>query len=115
MKKLRNHSQLKEQEKSPEAASNETDPCSLTDTEFKREIVKILKELRLNMKELRADVNNNADYFRKELEYRRPAPAARECTLFRRRWTDVGFCIRDSLFVPSFRALDCSNFIDISG
>ena len=68
MKKLRNHSQLKEQEKSPEAASNETDPCSLTDTEFKREIVKILREFRLNIKELRADVNSNADSFRKELE-----------------------------------------------
>ena len=68
MKKLRNHSQLKEQENSSEAANNETDLCSLTDTEFKREIVKILKELRVNMKELRADINSNADYFRKELE-----------------------------------------------
>ena len=36
MKKLRNHSQFKEQENSPEAANNETD-CSLTDTEFTRE------------------------------------------------------------------------------
>ena len=36
-------------------------------TEFKRDIVKILKELRVNMKELRADINSNADYFRKEL------------------------------------------------
>ena len=32
IKKLRNHSQLKEQENSP--ANNETDLCSLTDTEF---------------------------------------------------------------------------------
>ena len=61
MKKLRYHSQLKEQETSSEAANNETDLCSLIDTEFKREIVKILKELR-------ADINSNADYFRKELE-----------------------------------------------
>uniref|UniRef100_A0A8D1RM74 L1 transposable element RRM domain-containing protein n=1 Tax=Sus scrofa TaxID=9823 RepID=A0A8D1RM74_PIG len=68
MKKLRNHPQLKEQENSLEAANNETDLCSLTDTEFKREIVKILKELRLNIKELRADMNSNADSFRKELE-----------------------------------------------
>ena len=30
--------------------------------------MKILKELRVNMKELRADINTNADYFRKELE-----------------------------------------------
>ena len=49
---------------------------------------------------------------------RRPAPAARECTLFpdrkgmRCRWM---YNYRDSLFVPSFRALDCSNFIGISG
>ena len=68
MKKLRKHSQLKEQENSPEAANKETDLCSLIDTEFKREVVKILKELRLNIKELRADMNSNADSFRKELE-----------------------------------------------
>ena len=52
IKKLRNHSQLKEQN-SHEAANNETDLCSLTDIKFKREIVKILKELRLNTKELK--------------------------------------------------------------
>ena len=68
MNKLRNHFQLKRQD-SHEAANNETDLCSLSDIEFQREIVKILKELRLNMKELRADVNNNADYFRKKLEH----------------------------------------------
>ena len=45
---------------SPEGANNETDLCSLTDTEFRKETVKILKELR-------ADMNSNADYFRKEL------------------------------------------------
>ena len=67
MKKLRNHSQLKEQN-SHEAANNETDLCSLTDTEFKREVVKILKELRLNTKELRADMNSKANSFTKELE-----------------------------------------------
>ena len=62
MKTLRNHSQLKE------GANNETDLCSLTDTEFKKEIVKILKELRVYMKELRMNMNSNSDYFRKELE-----------------------------------------------
>ena len=31
-------------------------------------MVNILKELRVNMKELRMDINSNADYFRKELE-----------------------------------------------
>ena len=31
IKKLRNHSQLKEQENSPETANNETDLCSLID------------------------------------------------------------------------------------
>ena len=30
--------------------------------------MKILKELRENMKEFRADMNSNADHFRKELE-----------------------------------------------
>ena len=46
---------------------------SLTDFEFKREIVKILKELML-IKELREDMNSNADSFRKELENRRRGP-----------------------------------------
>ena len=35
---------------------------------FKKETVKILKELRGNVKELRADMDNNEDYFRKEIE-----------------------------------------------
>ena len=61
MKKLINHSQLKEQENSTKAENNETDLCSLTDIEFKREIVKILKELR-------EDMNSNADSLRKKLE-----------------------------------------------
>ena len=68
MKKLRNHSQLKEQDNSPEGGNNETDLYSVTDTKFKMERVKILKELRVNMKELRVDMNSNADYFKKELE-----------------------------------------------
>ena len=38
------------------------------DTEFKKEIVKTLKELRVNINKLRANINNNVDYFRKELE-----------------------------------------------
>ena len=54
MKKLRKHPQLNQQENSPKAVNNEIDLCSLTDLEFKREIVKILKELR-------EDMNNNAD------------------------------------------------------
>ena len=61
MKKLRNHSQLKEQETSPKAVNNETDLCSLIDIEFKSETVKILKKLREAMK-------SNTDTFRKELE-----------------------------------------------
>ena len=61
MKKLRNHFQLNQQENSPKAANNETELCSLTDLEFKKEIVKILKELR-------EDMNSNADALRKELE-----------------------------------------------
>ena len=46
MKKLRNHPQSNQQENSPKTVNNETDLCSLTDFEFKREIVKIRKELR---------------------------------------------------------------------
>ena len=68
MKKLRNHSELKEQENSLGGANNETDLCSLRDTKFKKVIVKILKELRVGMKKLIGDMNSNADYFRKELE-----------------------------------------------
>ena len=70
MKKLRYDPHLKEQENSPEEANNEIDLCSLTDTEFKKGIGigKIPKELTVNMKELGADINGNADYFRKELE-----------------------------------------------
>ena len=40
MKKLK----LNQQENSPKAVTNETDLCSQTDLEFKREIGKILKE-----------------------------------------------------------------------
>ena len=57
------NSQLKQQENSPKAVNKETDLCSLTDLEFKRDRVKILKELREN-------INSNADSFRKELEYK---------------------------------------------
>ena len=46
MKKLRNNAQLKEQENFLERANNETDPQSLIETKFKKEIVKILRELR---------------------------------------------------------------------
>ena len=48
------NSQLKQQENSPKAVNKETDLCSLTDLEFKRDIVKIRKELR-------EDWNRNAD------------------------------------------------------
>ena len=61
MKKHRNHSQSKEQENSPKAVNNETDHFSLTDIEFERVVLKILKELR-------EDINSNAYSFRKELE-----------------------------------------------
>ena len=67
MNKLRKHCQLKEQN-SPEGANNETDLCSLTVTEFKNEIVKMVTGFRANMKELRADMNSNTDSFRKELQ-----------------------------------------------
>ena len=61
MNKLRNHSKLKQQENSPKAINSETDLCSLTNFDFKREILKILKELR-------EDMNSNANSLRNELE-----------------------------------------------
>ena len=48
----------------PEGTSYETDLCNLPD----RVQVKILKELRANMKELKVHMNSNADYFGKEIE-----------------------------------------------
>ena len=53
--------QLNQQENSPKTINNETELCSLTDLEFKREIVKI-------MKELREDINSSTDSLRKKLE-----------------------------------------------
>ena len=61
MKKQRNHSQLKDQGNSPERTNNETDLFTLIDTDFKKEIMKILKELR-------KAIYRNAEYCRKELE-----------------------------------------------
>ena len=61
MKKQRNHSQLKDQENSPEGTNNETDLFSLIDTEFKKEVMKMLKELR-------KVIDRNSDYCKKELE-----------------------------------------------
>ena len=61
MKKFRNNPQLKQQVNSPKAVNNETYLCSLTDFEFKSEILKILKELR-------EDMNSNTESLRKELE-----------------------------------------------
>ena len=59
MKKLRNHSQLNQQENSPKAVYSETELCSLTDLEFKREIVKILKELREDMNSMQTPSERN--------------------------------------------------------
>ena len=59
MKKQRNYSQLKEHEKSPERI-NETD-FSLLDPEFKKEVIRMLKELRKS-------IDRNADHCNMELE-----------------------------------------------
>ena len=48
MRKERNHSQLKIKRIPLKRANNETDLFSLTDTKFKKEIMKILKELRIS-------------------------------------------------------------------
>ena len=62
MKQLRNHPQLNQQENSPKAVNNETDrPLQSDRLGVQREIVKILKELR-------EDMNSNADALRTELE-----------------------------------------------
>ena len=61
MNKQRNHSQLKEQENSPEKTNNQKDLSSLLDLEFKKEVIKILKEIR-------KAINRNAGHSKKELE-----------------------------------------------
>ena len=96
-KKLRNDSQLKEQENSPKAVNNETDLCSLTDIEFKREAVKLLKELR-------EDMNSNADSFTKEKQNIRRSQEKLENSLaemqtelqaIKSRLDNANECIRD--------------------
>ena len=64
MKKCMNHSQLKAQENALEGTNNEIDLFSLMDTKFKKEVMKIWKELRKVF-------NRNADYGKKELETER--------------------------------------------
>ena len=58
MKTQRSHSQLKDQENSLERTNNKTDLFSLIDTEFKKKVLKILKELR-------KAIDKNANYFKK--------------------------------------------------
>ena len=58
IKKQRNHSQLKDQEHSPERTNNEADLFRLIDTYFKKEITKILKELRRST-EMKSNVKRN--------------------------------------------------------
>ena len=61
MKKQKKHSHFKKQVNSPEGANNETELWRLMDIEFKKEVMKILKALKIY-------INSNMDYFRKELE-----------------------------------------------
>ena len=56
MKKQKNQSRLKDQENSPERTNNETYHSNIIDSEFKKEIIKILKGLR-------KAVNRNAGYW----------------------------------------------------
>ena len=46
MKRQRNHSQLKEQEKCPERTNNKTEFINLPNPKFKKVIIKMLTELR---------------------------------------------------------------------
>lgn len=52
---------IKRSRRFPERTKNETDLFSLTDTEFNKDIMKTLKELR-------KVINTNADYYKRELE-----------------------------------------------
>ena len=61
MKKQRNYSQSKEQEKSPKRINNETGLSSLLDPEFEKEVIKMLKELR-------KIINRNTHNFNKQLK-----------------------------------------------
>ena len=58
MKKQRNFSQLEEQN-SPERTSSETDLSSLLDLKFKKEVIKMLKELK-------KIISKNADHSKKD-------------------------------------------------
>lgn len=62
MKKQRNYSQLKEQEKYPEGTNNETDLTNLLDLRFKNEVIKMLN------KKLRKIMDRNPDHYNKELK-----------------------------------------------
>lgn len=59
MKKQRNQFQLKDQQNSPETTNNDTDFFRLIDTDFKKEIMKILKELRRLSTEMQNVVKRN--------------------------------------------------------
>ena len=59
MKKLSNLSKLKDKENFPEGTNNKTDLFSLIDNEFKKKVLKILKELR-------KVIDKNANYFLKK-------------------------------------------------
>ena len=61
MRMFRNNSKLKDQDNSPEGGNNESDLCSPADTAFRKETMKMQRDLRVGM-------NRYADYFRKVLE-----------------------------------------------
>ena len=59
MRKQRNHSQLKIKRIPLKRANNETDLFSLTDSKFKKEIMKILKDLRKNINKIQITLKRN--------------------------------------------------------
>ena len=59
MKRQGNYSQLKEQEKFHERTNNGTELSSLLDLEFKKEVIKMLKELK-------KIISKNADHSKKD-------------------------------------------------
>ena len=59
MKKPRSYSQWKEQDKSPERTNSETDLISLLDPVFKKEVIKMLKELKNIMDRMQITLTRN--------------------------------------------------------
>ena len=68
MRKQRNMSQMKEQEKTPENELNEMKAMNLPDTEFKTLVIKMLNELLGSVDKLTENFNNEITNIKIEVE-----------------------------------------------